>query len=118
MAEQDQESRRQFPRIGAVHSMLIEPVDDDQGGEFATSRSVSLGGLGFIGDEAFSDGQIVKVMITVGSKVIAAKARVAYQQPLENDRYDTGLAFVELGAADKAILEELIDGGGVEAQPA
>jgi hypothetical protein len=111
MMENEQESRRQFPRIGAVHSMLIEPLEEGAGGEFATSRSMSLGGLGFVSDESFNEGQIVKVMITVGSKVIAAKARVAYQQKLDDDRMETGLAFVELGAADRAVLEDLIDKG-------
>lgn len=115
MGDHEQESRRRFPRIGAVHSMLIEPLGAEQSGEFATSRSVSIGGLGFVSEETFDEGTMVKVLITAGAKVISAKARVAYQQKLDDGRYETGVAFVELGDADRAILEEIIDGGAAEA---
>lgn len=91
--------------------MLVEQIEDAQAGEFATSRSLGLGGCGFLSDEEFAQGSIVRVGITVGSKVISAKARVAYQIPAPDGKYETGLEFLDLGAADRAILEDLVDGG-------
>ena len=44
MMENEQESRRQFPRIGAVHSMLIEPIEEGAGGDLAEGGARLSGG--------------------------------------------------------------------------
>ena len=100
---------RRFPRISSAHSMLVEKVADQPVGEFAKSKSVGLGGCGFLSDESLGVDSHVKVMITVGSKVITSHARVAYERELTDGKLETGLEFLDLGAADRAILEELVD---------
>ena len=92
------------------NKVLVRDPADTPRAEFASTKSVGLGGCGFHSELPLEVDQRVELLILVEPLLLKAKARVAYARRLEEGGYDVGVEFVELKDRDRAILEKLLDG--------
>jgi len=100
----DQPKKRRFPRIATEHVALVRSTGGDEVEGFAKTRSLGLGGCGFVTDEAFELDSVVQLLVSLGGRAIAMKARVVYSLPSES-RWETGVEFLEIDPADLAFLK-------------
>lgn len=101
-------SRRRFPRINARNAILVtrsETALED----IASTRSIGLGGCGFISRESFGRGSDVQLLISIGHNVVRASARVVYEEPLGDGSFDIGVEYTSVEAGDLERIEALVD---------
>lgn len=91
----DRELRR-FPRIASQHAVLVKRLGENEVEELAATRSLGLGGCGFVSDEPLGVGSVVEVLISVRREVVRTKATVAYEIAEPDGRCEIGLAFLDL----------------------
>ena len=96
--------KRRFPRVATEHVALVRSTGGEESEGFAKTRSLGLGGCSFVTDEAFGMERVVDLLVSVGGRPIAMKARVVYSIPSES-RWETGVEFLEIDAADLAFLK-------------
>jgi hypothetical protein len=100
---------RRFPRIPAANTVLVAQVDGRTVDQFARTRTVGVGGCGFVYPEPLSVGAIVELMIAVRPEAIKTLARVAYQRPREDGTgFEIGVEFLALLPEHRRILEGLL----------
>lgn len=104
----DRELRR-FPRIASQHAVLVKRLGDNEVEELTATRSLGLGGCGFLSDEPLGVGSLVEVLISVRREVVRTKAKVAYEIAEEGGKCEIGLQFLELGEDDRDRIEQLIE---------
>jgi hypothetical protein len=100
---------RRFPRIPSTNTVLVAQVDGRAVDHFARTRTVGLGGCGFVYGEELTLGAIIELMIAVRPVAVKTLARVVYQRPMEDDSgYEVGVEFVALSPEDRRTLERLL----------
>ena len=102
-------NQRRYPRIPSANTVLVSQVDGRAVDQFARTRTVGLGGCGFVYRDELTVGSIVELMIAVRPVAVRTLARVVYQRPLEDgSAFEVGVEFVALGAEDRLKLESLL----------
>ncbi len=96
--------RRQYPRIAAEHTVLIESVDHSATG-FARTHVVALGGCGFLTRESLDPGNELDLLVTLDGRILRARARTVYSRPLPDGRSEVGVEFLEISEEDLRLLE-------------
>jgi c-di-GMP-binding flagellar brake protein YcgR len=100
---------RRFPRIPAANTVLVAQVDGRTVDQFARTRTVGLGGCGFVYPEALAVGAIVELMIALRPEAIKTLARVAYlRQRDDGTGYEIGVEFLALPPEHRRTLEDLL----------
>jgi hypothetical protein len=74
------------------------------------SLNLSVSGLLVETDEPCLVGSEVCCLIPVGGQTRTLRARVARLQPMADNRVGIGMAFVELAASDRALLDGVVSG--------
>jgi hypothetical protein len=96
--------RRQFPRIAAEHTVLIESVDHSTTG-FARTQVVALGGCGFLTRETLDLGDELDLLVTLGGRILRVRARTVYTRSAPDGRNEVGVEFLEISEEDLRLLE-------------
>ena len=107
---EEQSSRRRFPRIPAEHVVLARKGGAEEVEEFGKLHSLGLGGRMFVSPEAFGEHAVVELMISIGTRVVPLKARVAYELA-EGDRWEVGVEFLQVAEADQEFLRGFLPPG-------
>jgi len=106
--------QRRFPRIATENVALVRTVGEGEEVEgFAKTRSLGLGGCGFVTDQALVEGSTVHLLVSLGGRAIAMTARVVYSKPL-GERWDTGVEFVDIEASDLVFLKSKLPDGALK----
>jgi hypothetical protein len=58
---------------------------------------------------SFDPGALVRLLISVGDRVVRAEARVVYENDRPDGRRETGLEFLRLTDSDRTLLANLLD---------
>lgn len=112
------EQHRRFPRIPSANTVLVAQVDGEEVDRFARTKSVGLGGCGFLYPEPLAPGTIVELMIAMRPEAIKTLARVVYQAPApDGSGFDLGVEFLALAPEHRRALERLL-GPSAEASAA
>jgi hypothetical protein len=74
------------------------------------SLNLSAGGLLVEADEPCPIGSEVACLIPLGGQTRSLRARVARLQPIDERRVGIGIAFVDLSAPDRALLDGIVAG--------
>lgn len=101
---------RQFPRIPAETSVLLRKLGGPVKGALSTTRVVGMGGCCFVHEETEEVGSTLFLSILMGQDLAEAKARVVYQRPTGDGKYEIGVEFLEIQERDRALLEKLVGG--------
>jgi len=96
--------RRRFPRIATQHVALVRSVGAPDAEGFAKTRSLGLGGCGFVTDAELAVDDEVELLLSLAGRAISARARVVYILPA-NGRQEAGVEFVDIDPADLAFLK-------------
>jgi len=106
--------QRRFPRIVTENVALVRTVGEaDEVEGFAKTRSLGLGGCGFVTDQALTEGSTVHLLVSLSGRAIAMTARVVYSRPLD-ERWDSGVEFVDIEASDLAFLKSKLPDGALK----
>jgi len=99
--------KRRFPRIPSENAVLVRKIGEEPLEGFATMRTVGLGGCMFVHDASLGRGSVLEILISIKSWVVKATAKVVYENPKEGKAVEVGVEFIDISAADKAVLETL-----------
>jgi len=100
----EQPKKRRFPRIASEHVALVRATGATESEGFAKTRSLGLGGCGFVTDTPLAVGDGVELLLSLAGRAVSANARVVYVLPV-GDRHEIGVEFVEIDPADLAFLK-------------
>jgi len=100
----DQPNKRRFPRIASEHVALVRATRPQESESFAKTRSLGLGGCGFVTDAPIAVGSEVQLLISLAGRAIAATAKVVYSLP-SGERFETGVEFTEIDPAELAFIK-------------
>ena len=93
----------------SANTVLVAHVDGEAVDRFARTKTVGLGGCGFVYPEPLVTGTIVELMIAVRPEAIKTLARVVYHAPLhDGNGYEIGVEFLALPPEHKRVLEGLL----------
>jgi hypothetical protein len=104
---EEQPQKRRFPRIPAENAVLVRKIGEEPLEGFATMRTVGLGGCMFTHDAALGSGTVLEMLISIKSWVVKATGRVVYELPKSGAEVEVGVEFLDISAADRAILSTL-----------
>jgi len=104
----DRELRR-FPRIASQHAVLVKRLGENEVEELTATRSLGLGGCGFLSDEPLGVGSVVEVLISIRREVVKTRAKVAYEIAEDEGKCEIGLEFLDLEESDRGKLEQLFE---------
>ena len=108
---------RKYPRIPAETSVLLRKLGGPVHGALTTTRVVGLGGCSFIHDGSEGVGSTLFLSILMGRDLAEAKARVVYETPAGDGKYEIGVQFLEIQERDRALLESLVAATGGSKEP-
>ena len=103
--------KRRYPRLSYVTPMLVKRVGAPSSGEEQITRTqvLGLGGCMFHSGRALGVNSMLAVLITVGGRVLRAKARVAWERRVREE-IEVGVEFLNLDPLDRALLESVVPG--------
>jgi len=107
------EGMRQHPRVGyRAHVLLLGAGTPGPEARPLIGRSLNLSASGLLveADEPCPVGSEICCLIPLGGQTRTLRARVARLQPLPENRVGIGMAFLELAASDRALLEGVVAG--------
>lgn len=103
------EAYRRFPRIASNHTVLVTKLDGELE-QFALTKTIAIGGCGFLSNERVGAGSIVELLIALDREnVIKVHGKVVYERPLEDGAIDVGVEFIDITDDDAALIERLFD---------
>jgi hypothetical protein len=101
--------RRRYPRIPTAATVLVSQVDGRAVDQFARTRTVGLGGCGFLYREELPVGAVVELMIAVRPVAVRTLARVVYLRAVEEaGAFEVGVEFLALEPEDRRRIEDLL----------
>ena len=113
------EGTRQHPRVDyRAHVLLLGagPPGPESRPLIGRSVNLSAGGLLVETDEPCPVGSELCCLIPLQGQTRTLRARVARLQPLPDDRVGIGIAFLDLAASDRALLEGVVAGHDTPAE--
>lgn len=100
---------RRFPRIRVEFPLLAELLESPVEGGFGLTNVVGLGGCSFLSNRTFGINKRLKLTISLSGRVIEAEARVVYENPSENEKWEIGVEFQKVDPFDKVLIESLFE---------
>jgi len=104
------DEKRRFPRIPAQHALLVKKLAEQSSESLARTEVMGGGGCMFVHDELLGEGARIQLLISVRGAVVKATARVAWERPREDGRYEVGVEFTDVSHEDRGIIDSLLDG--------
>jgi hypothetical protein len=107
------EGTRQHPRVDyRAHVLLLGTGAPGPDMRPILGRSLNLSASGLLveTDEPCLVGSELCCLIPLGGQTRTLRARVARLQPMADNRVGIGMAFVELAASDRALLDGVVSG--------
>jgi hypothetical protein len=105
-------TKRRFPRVKSENPLLVKKLGPEAFEGFARTRTLGLGGCGFINPESYGVEAPLELLINVGGRMVSVVGRVAY----ENDRLDgskeIGVEFLSIAPEDRKVIEDLFQSRG------
>lgn len=103
------EAYRRFPRIASNHTVLVTKLDGELE-QFALTRTIAVGGCGFLSNERVGQGAIVELLIALDRQnVIKVHGKVVYERALDDGAVEVGVEFIDITDDDAALIERLFD---------
>lgn len=98
---------RRYPRIPVEYPLLVEIIGDPNLGGFGVTSVVGLGGCGFIAEEKYGENSNVKLTLSIQGKMVAAEARVIYENRQPDGKWEIGVEFTNISSFDKFAIDSL-----------
>ena len=99
---------RRFPRLQAAHPLFVELVEGGSRGGFGRTEVIGEGGCMFTSRQRMGFLSLMRLFISAGGRVVHADARVAYERPRHDGRFEVGVEFLRLSPTDRAHLRALV----------
>lgn len=106
------QNTRRYPRISAEYPLLAELIESETEGGFGLTNVVGLGGLSFVANRKFGINSKIKLTISIQSRVVEAEARIVYENPTENAKFEIGVEFTKIAPYDKYTIESIFEEKG------
>lgn len=103
------ENSRRYPRIASHHAVLLKKVGGDSLEEFASTKTIAVGGCSFVTSEQVGAESSLELLIAVEGGVISARGRVVYENGLPDGRREVGVEFTALNDADAERITSLFE---------
>jgi len=104
----DYSNKRRFPRIPSENPVLVKKLYDQKVSSITKTQVVGMGGCMFESDKPLGVGSLLTLMIAVHERFVKAKARVVYENPKTEDKFEIGVEFLEVDSMDRIIIEALL----------
>ena len=107
------ENQRRDVRVASAQ--LVHAAQESEGSQDALTGVVvdlSASGLRLQSPSPFPFLAEVDLELALGDDILRARARIVHLHLLEDDQFQIGLAFMDLGDADRAVIESFIAGRG------
>jgi hypothetical protein len=99
--------QRRFPRIPAEYPVLVRKLEGEKITRLSCTKVVGLGGCMFQHDHPFGAASLLSLLILVKDRYIETRARVAYERPQRDQKYEIGVEFLEIADDDLEALKDL-----------
>ena len=99
---------RRFPRVQAVHAVMVRLLGVRPFEEFARTRILGPGGCMFVSEESLGFGSLMELSIAVQGRVLKTDSRVVYEISKGPTEHQVGVEFLRISPADRAFLESLV----------
>jgi hypothetical protein len=106
---QQQPLIRRFPRVPAVHAVMVRLLGVKAFEEFARTRVLGPGGCMFVSEESLGYGSLMELSIALRGRVVKTDSRVVYEIQKSATEHQVGVEFLRITSADRAYIESLID---------
>ena len=100
---------RRFPRIPAEYPLLAEILGKTETGGFGLTNVVGMGGCSFLANRSYGVASGLKLTISLQGKVVEAEARIVYENPAEEGKWEVGVEFTKISPFDKFAIEALFE---------
>jgi len=97
-------NKRRFPRIASENVVLVRGGGHAVSEGLAKTRALGLGGCSFVTASPPAVGSEVELLLSLGGRVVPTRSRVVYEIAAA-DRWEIGVEFLEIAAADRDYLE-------------
>lgn len=98
--------QRQAERFDAEYIVNVRPEGIQNIGGRASVTNLSQGGLCFVVEYDFKQGEKLEIDVPLDKPVLTLKARVTWCRP-QRDKFSIGAEFVEISAARRARIVEM-----------
>ena len=106
---QHQPKLRRFPRVPAVHAVMLRLLGVKAFEEFARTRVLGPGGCMFVSEESLGYGSLMELSIALRGRVVKTDSRVVYEIQKSATEHQVGVEFLRITPADRAFIESLVD---------
>lgn len=101
------QERRAYPRLDETLQVRLAPIPLDGSDTRSTrTRNVGAGGICVVYGEPVPVATLVTGHITVDSLPVAFEGRVTRVEEIADDKYEVGIAFLDINPADRELLLE------------
>lgn len=115
---QPQSKSRRFPRIQAVHAVMVRLLGPSTFEEFARTRVIGPGGCMFVSEESLGFGSLMELSIALRGRVVKTDSRVVYEISRSRSEHQVGVEFLRISSADREYLETLVAQRASAGEPA
>ena len=106
------QEKRRYPRLDSLNLISYSRLDErelpDDGG-IGRTMDLSKGGVTIQIHKPLPIHSALHLDIALEEKLIAVRGRVVHVQKLDEDRYDIGVSFLQIGDEDLKTLQEYFD---------
>jgi hypothetical protein len=99
---------RRFPRVPAVHAVMVRLLGVKPFEEFARTRIIGAGGCMFVSEESLGFGSLMELSIAVQGRVLKTDGRVVYEIRKSPTEHQVGVEFLRISSGDRAFLESFV----------
>jgi hypothetical protein len=97
----DEPIPRQFPRIPAENTVLIQPLGPADQEALTKTRQIGLGGVLVSSVDSLGVDSYLRLIINLEHDDVEATGRVVWEKATEEGTFDIGVAFVSIDAAHR-----------------
>ena len=99
---------RRFPRVPAVHAVMVRLLGVKAFEEFARTRVLGPGGCMFVSEESLGYGSLMELSIALRGRVVKTDSRVVYEIQKSATEHQVGVEFLRISPGDRAFIESLV----------
>lgn len=107
---------RRYPRLNAKNIMSYSQCEGLLLGDLegmAITKNIGLGGILVQIDHSFPIvGSYINIELAVHNSIIRAKGKIVHVRDLGDNRFDTGIQFVEISEDDVRLLRDYLEQSG------
>jgi len=111
---------RRFPRVEAMHAVMVRLLGVKAFEEFARTRVIGPGGCMFVSEESLGFGSLMELSIALRGRVVKTDSRVVYEIRKSPTEHQVGVEFLRISPKDRAFIESVIvqrRSGGASVSP-